>query len=336
VTCSIAIERHRSLRIPASGPRLYSYNLIVVRSKNHYFLAPTSDLAGLLVFSSDGSFSHRIGERGEEPGKFRNIESLAVGPGDSLYVFDVRDMHLTVLSPTGTIARRVPVPNRIRSVVSLGASRFVAHMVLNTPNEFGLPLHHLDGQGRVHRSFGTVDQAVPLGGEHRLYRVIGRATDSTVWSSRLDSVALEEWTISGRRIRRVEGELFRLAMRHGVTTYTKQDPGPRLRHIWRSDDGFLWVLMTFPTAFERSHQGSVGQSNHSPRSDAHKPTPHALATLIVAVDSRTGRVLASRVHEDVMEGISSDGYAFSRTASSDAIQLWRLRLRPNLGERREK
>ena len=324
--CSIAIERHLSLRVPATGPQLYLYNLIVVRPNDRYYVAPTKDLAGVLVFSSDGSFAHRIGERGEGPGKFRNIESLALGPGDSVYVFDVRDLHLTVLSPAGTIVRRVSVPGRVRNVAHLGRGVLVAHMPLNTPSEYGLPLHLLNPNGQLVRSFGAaIDQQVAIGRDHVLYRVVARATDSTVWSSRVDSVALEEWSVTGRLLRRIEGELARRANDIGVTEYSKQDPGPRLRHIQQSSDGFVWVIMTFPSGAATSN--SVGEQRQELRAQGGESPPRALKTLIVAVDARSGRVLASRVHDDVIEGISSDGYAYGRTAPDGAIQLWRLRLR---------
>lgn len=54
---------------------------------------------GFRIFSPDGSLTHEIGSEGEAPGEFQDVPLLAVGAGDSVFVFDEDNDRLTVYSP---------------------------------------------------------------------------------------------------------------------------------------------------------------------------------------------------------------------------------------------
>ncbi|HET7232142.1 MAG TPA: hypothetical protein VFJ16_19200 [Longimicrobium sp.] len=63
------------------------------------------DQSAVRVFAPDGTLRRSIGRQGAGPGEFVGIASVAVMPGDSLFVFDMEMNRVTVLEPgTGRAA----------------------------------------------------------------------------------------------------------------------------------------------------------------------------------------------------------------------------------------
>jgi 6-bladed beta-propeller protein len=336
--CGISVERHLALRLPPEGPRAFPY-VNIVRLRAGYYVAPVMDLAGILVFDPDGRFSHRIGRKGLGPGDFSAIGALMPGSGESLYVFDAHTRQVTVLGPNGEPGRRTAVPGNVLHAIPLSARSFVAHIVIPAPDKYGLPLHLLDQEGSLVRSFGLSDATIPLGADRALLRVVARSTDSTVWTARKDSGVVEEWAVSGKRLRRLSGGLATLANRYGIPRYLTADDilGPRTRALSQGRDGYLWVLMSVASSNSIASSPTVEGHQQKAEPDGHQYVNRKLATLIAVVRLRDGQLIASRVVPDEMEGFTSDGYAFSRDAgSADVIRLWRLSIRQGSSARRHR
>ncbi|SHK48975.1 6-bladed beta-propeller [Rhodothermus profundi] len=60
---------------------------VVVDRRDRIWVADR-DAGEIYVFTADGTWQHRWGGKGEGPGEFQGLLSLALGPGDSLYTWD--------------------------------------------------------------------------------------------------------------------------------------------------------------------------------------------------------------------------------------------------------
>jgi len=60
------------------------------------------------VFNPDGSFSHRIGRKGDGPGEFREAAAMTMGPGDTLWVVDPPEARYSAFGPDGRFLRSIP------------------------------------------------------------------------------------------------------------------------------------------------------------------------------------------------------------------------------------
>jgi hypothetical protein len=66
----------------------------------------------VLLFSADGRQLATVGRKGSGPGEFRGINQLGWS-GDTLWVVDYSNNRLTLISPTGRIAREIALPLRV-------------------------------------------------------------------------------------------------------------------------------------------------------------------------------------------------------------------------------
>ncbi|HET7464424.1 MAG TPA: hypothetical protein VFJ82_24405 [Longimicrobium sp.] len=98
-----AVERART---DSSANLTWAHAVDVDRRGNVY----VGDQWAVKVFAPDGTLLRTVGRRGSGPGEFQGIASVAVIPGDSLFVFDGGSWRVTVLEPgTGRAAYTVQV-----------------------------------------------------------------------------------------------------------------------------------------------------------------------------------------------------------------------------------
>jgi hypothetical protein len=106
------------------GPMLESQ--VTRDSRGRYFVAPTYTPGTIAVYGPDGRFQRAFGTEGDGPGEFRNIGSVVVGPGDSLWVVSGSG-RVTVLDPDLEMARNIPVSG-VDALIPLADGRAVARI----------------------------------------------------------------------------------------------------------------------------------------------------------------------------------------------------------------
>ena len=74
----------------------------------------------LRMFGPEGTLRWSAGRPGDGPGEYRLIESLGVGPGDSIWVFDFGLRRFTILTSGGETARTVPLGGELSAVGAVG------------------------------------------------------------------------------------------------------------------------------------------------------------------------------------------------------------------------
>ncbi len=63
----------------------------------------------LFLFDPSGRLVRRVGDRGEGPGQFENINQLSVTPGDTVYAYDRRLQRVSVFTRSGDLIRTIPI-----------------------------------------------------------------------------------------------------------------------------------------------------------------------------------------------------------------------------------
>ena len=72
------------------------------------------------MFAPDGTILWTAGRAGDGPGEFRLIETLGVGPGDSVWVYDYGLRRFTILTLDGGTARTAPLGGALSAVGAVG------------------------------------------------------------------------------------------------------------------------------------------------------------------------------------------------------------------------
>jgi len=122
-------------------------------SRGRYYVY--SGLPYFLVFSPEGNALQRIGRRGGGPGEFRAVTGIMIDPADSLFVFDARHGRITVFSPDYAVVRVVNLDYPISGKGFFIGTKMLINQGIRTPHRAGYPLHLMDRNGEILRSFGS-------------------------------------------------------------------------------------------------------------------------------------------------------------------------------------
>jgi hypothetical protein len=197
--------------------------------------------ARILHFSAQGEFTGSFGRLGEGPGEYGIAVPPVVSIGDSLNVFDVRRRRWTVLSPSGSHVRTMPIPLMPTPLTPLPDGRFVLNGNPGTREAAGYPLHLFDRDGALLTSFGTDAPALRPDLGYLARRRLAVGPEGTIWSAPINSYRVEEWTPDGELRTRVD--IDAPWFEPWVTRLTRPDsirPQPSIIKIWWSDDR-LWI-----------------------------------------------------------------------------------------------
>jgi hypothetical protein len=148
------------------------YTFVVADPYGGYLVSDQAAADHILLFDSRGLFVKAVGKNGDGPGEFRSVLSLAVGAGDTIHVFTTHHMLFT---RDGRFVRAQYVLNgtRVSRVLSLPNGTLLLQAMVPTPDLAGRPLHILDAQGRVTKSFGALPGEYLTGQFFERFRAIG-------------------------------------------------------------------------------------------------------------------------------------------------------------------
>jgi hypothetical protein len=137
--------------VTTAGPLLTANNagffpfITVARdSRRRYIVAPLADRVRIAMFSNTGTLVRTVGRSGNQPGEFMYSGVLAVGPGDSIHVFDAFARRRTVLDSSMRIVRSTPLPTQFYRAITLVNGQTIGQgvSVVNPDAErTGNPLH---------------------------------------------------------------------------------------------------------------------------------------------------------------------------------------------------
>lgn len=259
------------------------------------FVAASMDYTQIAEFGSDGRLVRVIGRAGQGPGEFLILVTPIPGPGDTLFAADLELGRITMFgpdrAPAGTIATRF-VPTLL-----MPDGSFLVAWQIRRRETIGYPIHVVDREGEVIRSFGAHEPQYRPDLDHLLTRKVALARDGTVWAMAPARYVLERWDPStGEQLQStpIGSEWFR----ESLAPYTDRTvlPPSRVEGLWEDEDGLVWTIV----------RDADVDWEPSPRANEHRPyetgeRDRLFDWVVEVVDPGSGRVLATR-RSDVVLG----------------------------------
>ena len=157
----------------------------------------------------DGSMLGVTGRAGQGPGEYGMVRAIVSDAADSLYVFDGRNLRMTVLGPSRELARTVALPafEHDTPPVLLPDGSWILNTSIYSADLVGYPLHRMTAEGRIVRSFGDVrdetrqDRVVGAGQIRRL----ARDRDGFIWAAHLLDYRIDQFDDEGDLVATLSG-----------------------------------------------------------------------------------------------------------------------------------
>lgn len=241
--CSLTFTRIATLGGDTEAEGFIANTSAVVRdSEGILYVAPTYTPGVINKYTPAGIPADLLGRSGSGPGEHRAITELAIGPGDSLYAFDHRNARFSIWAPDGEFRRVGRLPGYPYEAIVLPDGRIVLQAWMRTPKHAGFPIHLLNTDGRILRSFGSDTGGFrnddPLAG----FRALALTGNGSIWSGRHNRYELELWSLDGELQKRYMRDVPWFPPRTGLG----QPPQPTLRALEYDENGMLWVLINVP------------------------------------------------------------------------------------------
>ena len=252
------------------------------------FVSASFDETRIAEFGPDGRLVSVIGRAGEGPGEFGVVVTPIPGPGDTLFAPDLVRGRVTMFGPDRSLAGTLPMPFRPDLVMPDGS--FLLARQIGRREMIGYPMHVVDREGRVVRSFGTDEPRYRPGLDDILTRNVAPGQGGTVWAMAPARYVLERWDPStGEMLQstRIRSDWFR----ESLEPYTDETvrPPPLVDGLWEDEDGLVWTIVQDADVDWEAPR----RANEHRLFDAQEYN-QTYDCVIEVVDPGSGRVLASR------------------------------------------
>lgn len=259
------------------------------------FVSASLDMTQIAEFGPDGRLVGVIGRAGQGPGEFLRLATLIPGPGDTLFAPDLGQGRITMFGPDRALAGILPMHFGLPDLVMPDGSFLVAWPI-GRSETIGYPMHVVDREGRVVRSFGTEEPQYRPDLNHILTRKVALGQDGTVWAMAPARYLLERWDPStGEQLlsTRIRSDWFR----ESIEPYTDETvrPPPRVVGLWEDEDGLVWTIV----------RDADVDWEPPPRANEERPLDlqernQLYDWVIEVVDPSSWRVLASRRFDETL------------------------------------
>lgn len=289
--CTIRLTRVVRLGGPSDPSSLARTPTVARDSRGRFIVGPTLDGAQLHVYDASGKFLTSVGRRGRGPGEFQRISLVTVSAGDTLHVFDAVNLRHTVLSSDFRTVRTSPLPGRVYAAFPLGRGTTLVQAPARSSDRFGLPLHLINPDGRVVRSYGSLQKTYEPGDVDAEFRPVAQASTAMTWVGHVGRYELGLWDTNGRLVRTlVRGASWFRPREKGSRNDPNARPGHWIADLHEDAGRMLWVVV-----------GTADRSWQPPRdrTDGERPLPTVreagslFDTILEVIDPKTGQLLAS-------------------------------------------
>lgn len=329
-TCRIEMQRIATVGEREDPGGVGPSQVLARDSRGRFFHSHRGSPGQLLVFGPDGHFLRAIGRRGDGPGEFRAISRVIVGRGDTLFVFDGAARRLTVLSPALELVRtqRMPVSAGSASTLIRPNGEIVVSADVRSPDRVGYPLHLVDGEGSIVRSFGAVRPVLRPGVAYSMYRALAWDRSGDVWAAQKNRYLVELWDLSGQlhRVLERDARWFR-PWETDPPISPDHAPDPRLQAIEIDSAGRLWILAMVADP----HYRDALIRRDGPRGPRYEFTEQdrVFDSIIEVIDPVSGRLLSSLRVPQVLHNFAGPGLVFGSREDADGmpfLDVWRVHL----------
>jgi hypothetical protein len=292
-----------------------------------------NDPGRVRLYSSDGRFVRFIGRLGNGPGEFQHPAHVFRRASGEWVVFDRRTPRLTVLErelSRATETHPLAPFGAVHSVHDLRDGRLLVNGLLFTEEALGLPLHLLDENGRVVRSFGAETAILGSWDAGSFERKIAVGNSGRIWVAHRNEYRLELWDTSGVHIRTFERQppWFTPVSRFVFFNAEPDNPPtPFVSAVWEAPDGRPWIYINTPRADWQDELQTA--TKPGPRAFAFRSTAHAMfETRIEVLDQVSGDPVATGMLPYGITQVSSSGRVFAPIIHNDVplLQAWRTTL----------
>jgi hypothetical protein len=336
-TCArCRIELDRIAVLGASTDRALPARIVHVSqtSRGEIVVGPSSERTQFLVYDEKGRLVRVVGRRGDGPGEYRDIKSVVVGRGDTVYVVDRGSGRITVLAPDYSLVRTVsfPAAASTHSLIPTARGDFVVQADIRTPELVGLPIHIVDRDGGILRSLGNARPTLRVGeGFQASGRHVALAADGSVWAARIPEYSVALWSRSGQQVAELERDAAWFP-RRAPGTPARIDmvrPEPTLNGIRLDDEGRLWAVSTLADARWKATAPRMPSGKEGGVVDL-GDIDRYVDTVIEVIDPRAGKLVAQRRFDQAIGGFTNGGNLLmsfrERPDGVVAIEVWRPRL----------
>ena len=258
------------------------------------FVSASFDGTEIAEFGPDGRLTGVIGRAGEGPGEFRRLHTLIPGPGDTLFAPDFGQGRISMFGPDRAPAGTLPMPFFAAPDLVMPDGSLLVAAQIRRGETIGYPMHVVDREGRVVRSFGTDEPQYSPDLNHILTREVALGQDGKIWAMAPARYLLERWDPStGEQLQstRIPSDWF--WFRESIEPYIDGTvrPPPLVEGLWEDEDGLVWIIV---------HDAAADWAPPPPpRTNEEEPFDlqehdRLFDSVIEVVDPGSGRVLASR------------------------------------------
>ena len=255
--------------------------------------------------------------------------AIIVVPGDTIHVFERSELTHARFSPELRFLGANPLPGQphFNGVVRLPGGEWVMSAIIDTPDRAGWPLHLLDKEGGIVRSFGMSLPSYRADATRLGVRSVAVAGDSLVWAAHVTEYRLELWDTHNRLQRAFVRELPWFPKWIRNKPVSPEEPlNPELRSIRLDADGLLWVEVSraseqFAEVVEWSDEWEMYYA---------ASTSKYHDTVFEVIDVETGCIAARGTTDALLVNAVGDGiYAGYEDWVTDgvyrsAVELWQL------------
>ena len=309
----------------AEGPGMLEapYNHVRTDRQGRFFVSggPSPFFA---VFDSSGKATHRIGRSGEGPGEFFWITEVAIDRADSVFAFDSARRLVSVFAPNLEFVRSFRFGFRQDGPALFVGTSLLVNTGIHTDDRVGLPLHVLDRDGSISRSFGSLTGGVYRADMQDIIdsRQLAYADTDSFWAAHINQYLIERWTLDGRLLEALHREPPWFPVWWAAQSDSETPPVPEVVSIEQAGDT-LWVLAIV--------SGDSWRSGVEPRDRGYRVTDREVYynAVVEAIDLKRGIVIASRRMPFLLDGLLEGGLAVRNDADefgNPVVWVYRLEI----------
>ncbi len=322
--CTIVAEHILTLGGAQDSVAVYGIPPLV-RSKHHasYYLI-TMPPTQIAVYDSAGVLKHLIGRSGRGPGEFTTLTRIVIGPSDSVLALDDFGRRASIFDPSDSFIRSFVLKVAQTAASSahwLADGSFLVGGLTLAEGRAGFPLHRLNPEGDVVRSFGAYpavyDPAYDVRGMRR-----STIRHDTLWATRIDRYAIDVLSLDGDHLRTLirRAPWFPDRERTPSGPWGTYLPPPYMEDLSFDADGNLWVVMVLGRP-EWVPDKQVDYVSGARR--------EYWRTLIEVLDPKSGRLIARTFMDQFCDGFTEPGviYTHREDEQGDVVyDIWDIAL----------
>lgn len=322
--CTIVLEEFARIGGPADTLGLISTDASRVQLWNEgrqVVVSPSLVPSVIAIYDLAGGSPRTIGREGGGPGEYRRIQAVVVDSTNRFHAF--ADGRETIVTPDGALIETRAAPGTPHGILSLSAGVTLLHAFVPTRDRAGYPLHLIDDNGIVTRSFGPASRGPEF--DRDFFRILAHSGPGQFWAAQNNRYRLVRWDTSGTRLVEVERTPSWFEPWDDWVGPWEGRPPPRLTSVYEDDDGRVWVMLWVADdefrpvrRDEVDIRSSIGDGDH-PLYD----------TIIEVLDIETGTLLLHQRFGRMLSGFRPGGVVLGwddTPAGHQIISFYRARI----------